>query len=125
MCRCETCGSIEHPRAVILCGRRLFPALTFLFAVLAVPVTLTAQTRPASIISDRHRAIDDSVQQLFDEVGRLRLTTGQTLGSVLARAADDEEAVRSAIAQKHQAWRSYRQPRGRTRNRHLDTRFKS
>jgi len=80
--------------------------------LVAVAAASPAQTRPAPAIPDRDRAIDDSVQQLFDEASHLRLNTGQTLAAVLARRSDDEQAFRLAIASKHQAWRSHRQLRG-------------
>jgi hypothetical protein len=90
---------------------RLHLCLAVTVVMLLANAAALAQVRAAAV-SDRQRAVDDALQELFQEVGRLRLTTGQPLGAVLARSATDEEAVRLAILEKHRAWRAYRQSRG-------------
>lgn len=94
-------------------GARLWLAVLNIAALLiAFPTPTPAQSRPTRAVADRDRAVDDSFEHLFEEVGKLRLNTGQELRCVLGRSADDELAVRSALRQKCQSWHPYRHARG-------------
>lgn len=76
------------------------------------PMPTLGQSRPSGAITDRDRAADDSLERLFAEAGDFKLASGQELRHVLARSADDELAVRLAIREACQSWRSWRHPRG-------------
>lgn len=79
---------------------------------IALPTPSYGQSQPSQVVANRDRATDDSLQRLFEEVGRLRLNSGHELRTVLARSADDELAFRSAIREKCQSWRPHWHPRG-------------
>ncbi|MGQ9649253.1 MAG: hypothetical protein ACUVXJ_04010 [Phycisphaerae bacterium] len=87
-------------------------ALSIAALLMALPKPARAQSRPAHVVADRDRAADDSFEHLFEEVGKLRLNTGQELRFVLGRSADDELAVRSVLRQTCQSWHPYRHFRG-------------
>lgn len=82
--------------------------LAVVTAALAGSIAAFARAQQGPSVPDHDRAVDSALRQLFDEVGRLRLTTGHTLAAVLARSADDERAMRLAIVQRHQAWQANR-----------------
>jgi hypothetical protein len=92
--------------AALFCWLGLLPAETPSAALAADLLTAQGSVR------DEDRAADQSIQQLIDEAGRLRLTTGQSLDVVVARAAGDDQMIRRVISDRCRHGLTCRSPRG-------------